>query len=105
MGLIRADPTTVVYAGEYIDVRNVGVVREALREAIDRGDPLVLLDASDLRAIDATGLGMLTAAHFRAERSGCDLRVHHPGSAVRRVLAVTGLNRVLHLDRHLSLTG
>ena len=49
--------------------------------------------------IDAAGLGMLTAAHLRAERAGHRLVLRNCSDEVRRVLAVTHLNRVLHIDR------
>ena len=48
---------------------------------------------------------MLTAAHLRAERAGQRLVLRNCSNEIRRVLAVTRLNRVLHVDRgHLSLT-
>ena len=49
--------------------------------------------------IDAAGLGMLTAAHLRAQRAGHHLVLRNCSDDVRRVLAVTHLNRVLHIDR------
>ena len=58
-----------------------------------------------LEIIDAAGLGMLTAAHLRAERAGQRLVLRNCSNEIRRVLAVTRLNRVLHVDRgHLGLT-
>jgi anti-anti-sigma factor len=54
--------------------------------------------------IDAAGLGMLTAAHLRAERAGRHVVLRHVPDDVRRVFAVTHLNRVFHIDRSLDLS-
>jgi anti-anti-sigma factor len=49
--------------------------------------------------IDAAGLGMLTAAHVRAERAGHRLVLRNCSDDVRRVLAVTHLNRLFYIER------
>ncbi len=74
-------------------------MRTALNEAIESavGDDVV--DMGALQLIDAAGLGMLTAAHLRAERGGQRLVLRSRSQEIRRVLAVTRLNRVLRLDR------
>jgi anti-sigma B factor antagonist len=92
-----------VLVGAHLDVRNVGHVRTVLHQVIDsaRGD--VVIDLAGLDIIDAAGLGMLTAAHLRAERAGRRLVLRNCSDDVRRVLAVTHLNRLFHIDR-LSLS-
>ena len=65
----------------------------------------VVVDLGALEIIDAAGLGMLDAAHLRAERAGHRLVLRNCSNEIRRVLAVTRLNRILHVDRgHLDLT-
>jgi anti-anti-sigma factor len=93
----------VVKIGAHLDVRNVEPVRTMLNQAIETaGD--VTVDMGALEVIDAAGLGMLTAAHLRAERAGHRLVLRNCSKELRRVLAVTRLNRLLHISRGLELT-
>jgi anti-sigma B factor antagonist len=94
--------TSLVKIGAHLDVRSVSGVRTALNAVLesaadDGGD--IVIDMADLDVIDATGLGMLTAAHLRAERAGHHLVLRNCSKEIRRVLALTRLNRILHLDR------
>lgn len=83
----------------HLDGRNVALVRTALNEAFESAVGDVVVDMGALQLIDATGLGMLTAAHLRAERGGHRLVLRNCSKELRRVLAVTRLNRVLNLER------
>ena len=94
----------LVKIGSYLDVRNVGQVRTVLHRAIAQADGDIVVDLAGLEIIDAAGLGMLTAAHLRAERSGRRLVLRNCSDDVRRVLAVTRLNRLFHIDRRFRLS-
>ncbi len=98
-------PSSTIVLDEFLDVRNVADVRASLNEVLETADGDVVLDLSALESIDATGLGMITAIHLRCERSGSRLVLRNCPREIRRVLAVTRLNRILHLDRaHVELT-
>ena len=102
---VTAGETSVMLLDDHLDVRNVAAVRASLTEALRRADGDVVLDLATLTSIDAAGLGMLTAVHLRCERVGFRLVLRNCPREIRRVLAVTRLNRILHLDRgHLQLT-
>lgn len=96
--------TDLVKIGSYLDVRNVAQVRTVLHDVIASAQGDIIVDMSAVERIDAAGLGMLTAAHLRAQRAGHHLVLRNCSDDVRRVFAVTHLNRVLHIDRRLSLT-
>jgi anti-sigma B factor antagonist len=93
-----------IKVGSHLDVRNVAHIRTELNAALDsqRGD--VVVDMRDVVMIDAAGLGMLTAAHLRAERAGRQVILRYVSDDVRRVFAVTHLNRVFHIDRSMQLS-
>ena len=96
---------TLVTLGARLDVRTVGAARDALYAALEHEGGDVVLDLVDLESIDAAGLGLLTAVHLRCERAGHRLVLRNCPRDIRRVLAVTRLNRILHLDRrHLRLS-
>jgi anti-sigma B factor antagonist len=89
----------VVRLAGHLDVRSVGDVRQELNDLIDTtvGDVIVDLRAVDV--VDATGLGLLVATHRRVERLGRNLVLRQPMPPVVRILAVTRLSRVLHIER------
>ncbi len=90
----------LVHIGTHLDVRSVGEVRTLLIAAQESAKGDVVLDMSALEVIDAAGLGMLAAAHARGERTGHRLVLRNCPKELRRVLAVTRLNRVLHVERN-----
>jgi anti-sigma B factor antagonist len=95
---VSAD-SRVIKIGPYLDVRSVAATRTALSAMQDAADGDVVVDLSELEVIDAAGLGMLAAAHVRGERSGHRLVLRGCSKDLRRVLAVTRLNRVLHVEK------
>jgi len=85
-----------------LDASSVGEVRASLDRLIDAGasdDSDVVVDMSGVDVMDVTGLGVLAAAHRRLERSGRHLILRGCAGHVRRVLAVTRLSRVMHVER------
>lgn len=82
-----------------LDVSTVADVRAALHEAIDTGHGDLLVGIGGLEVLDVTGLGVLVGAHRRAGRVNRRLVLAEVPPRVERLLAVTRLNRVLHLDR------
>ncbi|MGH3472579.1 MAG: STAS domain-containing protein [Nocardioidaceae bacterium] len=97
--VVSSTTRDTVRLGSHLDVRNVAHIRTTLDEFIERATDDIVIDMTSLELIDAAGLGMLTAAHLRCERSGHRLILVNCSMQVRRVLAVTRLNRILHVDR------
>lgn len=99
-GPVSAD---VVVRGQQIalsgtlDVRGAADVRLLLAAAVVQGRGELVLDLAGLAAIDATGLGVLVGAHRRAGRAGRVLVLRDVQPAVRRLLFLTRLDRVLRI--------
>ena len=81
-------------AGE-LDVATSAPMRRALREAFDSGTRDVVLDVAAVTFMDAAALGMLLGAHRLFTGAGGALQLTNPQRGVRRVLEVTGLDRLL----------
>ena len=97
--VVAATVAGLVTLGAHLDRRNVATVRTTLNDALETATGDVVVDMGLVQLIDAAGLGMLTAAHLRAERAGHRLVLRNCSKEIRRVLAVTRLNRVLRLER------
>jgi anti-anti-sigma factor len=103
--VVSSTTSNMVKLGAHLDVRTVGMARATLYSVIEHDGGDVVLDMANLESIDAAGLGLLTAVHLRCERAGHRLVLRNCPREIRRVLAVTRLNRILHVDRaHLRLS-
>ncbi len=91
-------PETLAVSGR-LDASSVGEVRACLDRLIATSGEDIVVDMSRVDVIDVTGLGMLAAAHRRLERAGRHLILRGCADHVRRVLAVTRLARVMHVER------
>ena len=91
-GVISAVP--VVTAPEEIDITTAYALRAALASAV-RGRASVVVDMTRTHACDTAGLHVLVRAHRRALAQGGELRLVIPSPIVRRLFAITGLDRVI----------
>jgi anti-anti-sigma factor len=95
---VTDDGTLVALTGR-LDVHAAADVRNALADAVDRGEGELVIDLAEVEALDATGLGVLVGAHRRAQRAGRTLVLEDIPDAVWRMLFVTRLDRVLNHRR------
>ena len=91
-GVISAVP--VVTAPEEIDITTAYRLRAALAAAT-RGPATVIVDMTRTHACDTAGLHVLVRAHRRALAQGGGLWLVMPSPEVRRLFAITGLDRVI----------
>ena len=82
-----------------LDVRGAAAAREALHEALARGTGRLLVDLSGVELLDATGLGVLVAAHRRARLQDRELVLCDARPRVARLLTLTRLDRVIAQER------
>ena len=85
----------VVIAPEEIDITNAGALRAALLHAAARPGPALVVDMTRTRFCDSAGLHALIGAHKRAQAEGRHLRLAVTGAQVRRILALTALDRLI----------
>ncbi len=85
----------VVTAPEEIDIANAAGLKVALHEAAGPGHGLVVVDMSRTRFCDSTGLNALVSAARQARAEGGEVRLVVVGDAVARIVALTGVDRVI----------
>ena len=95
---ITHDGPTLVLTGDF-DVRSTMKVRTAIHEHIDGCDHDLVVDLSGVPVIDLTALRVLAAATRKAEQRGRHLTLRGAGPAVRRMLHLSHLIRVVDLER------
>lgn len=85
----------VVITPREIDITNAGWLGAALLRAAARPGAILVADMTRTRFCDCAGLHALTAAHKRARAEGRHLRLAVTGAQVRRILALTALDRLI----------
>ena len=85
----------VVAVPEEIDITNAEALRSALLTAAANGHGTLVVDMTQTQFCDSSGLHALIATHKQAEAEGREVLLVIPGTAVLRVFALTGMDRVI----------
>jgi anti-sigma B factor antagonist len=80
-------------AGE-LDAATAPQLREEMLALVADGVRTLVLDMAGLALIDSTGLGVLVGVLKRVLQHGGELQLQAPRQAVRKVLDITGLDRI-----------
>ncbi|CAN5587196.1 hypothetical protein BH11ACT8_BH11ACT8_08430 [soil metagenome] len=95
---IVADGPALVLAGDF-DVRSTFRVRTAVYDHLALHDAVVV-DLTDVSSVDVTALKVLAVASHLASRDGQQLTLRGCNGAVRRLLHMTHLIRLVEVERH-----
>jgi anti-anti-sigma factor len=91
--------STLELSGDF-DVRSTWEVRNAIYQHLEQHAEDVVIDLSEVRAVDVTALKVLAVATRQAAREGHHLTLRGCGPAVRRMLHISRLIRVVEVERH-----
>jgi anti-anti-sigma factor len=89
---------TLVLTGDF-DVRSTMEVRTAIWEHLQEVDQDLVVDLSGVETLDLTAARVLAYATLEAGRGGHHLRLRGCGPAVRRMLHLSRLARVVEVER------
>jgi anti-anti-sigma factor len=92
---IMSDGPVLVLSGA-LDVRSTMEVRTAVRDLLHSYDE-VAIDLSGVDSADVTALRVLAAATLQAIRDGHHLTLRQPSPAVRRMLHMSHLARIVEV--------
>lgn len=84
-------PVTLLELGGRLVGEATGELHKKLQALIDAGRTELLLDCSQVTAIDSQALGMLVREWVSAERHGGKLKLLRPSSQMREALKITRL--------------
>ena len=100
---MRDDACPVQWAGrravvtlpDHIDASNAGQIREELLSVIYHGAATLIADMTATTLCDRAGVHAVARACQRGAAAGTDLRLVATARAVRRMLAVSGLDQLV----------
>ena len=95
---IMRDGATLVLSGDF-DVRSTWEVRTAIYELLGSHDGDVVIDLSGVEAVDLTALKVLAFATREAGHQGHHLVLRGCTGAVRRMLHLSHLMRLVEVER------
>jgi anti-sigma B factor antagonist len=87
----------VVTLPEEIDVTIADSVRDELLAVLDKGATLLIADLSKTEFCDSAGVSALVRTYRQASATGNPLRLVVGTPSVRRVLAITGVDRLVDI--------
>jgi anti-sigma B factor antagonist len=85
----------VITLPEEIDISNADQVRDELLSLLNRGPAMLIVDMAQTTFCDSAGVNALVRAHKRASANGTEIRLVVASPGVRRVLAITGVDRLI----------
>ena len=85
------DDSVVVTVRGQLDLDTAPVLSTTLDQVLDRAEPRIVVDLSEVEFCDSTGLGAFVAGHNRAERTGGWVRLAAPTDWMARLLDTVGL--------------
>jgi anti-anti-sigma factor len=102
---VIADPYPVLWTGqravvvlpEHIDLSNSADIRGELLSVINRGATALIADMSATVSCDNSGADAVARAYRRAFSNGTDLRLVVVSPIVRRVIGISGVDRLVSL--------
>jgi anti-anti-sigma factor len=87
----------IVTLPEQVDVSNAGQIREELLSVINHGAGTLITDMTATISCDYSGVEAIVRAHQRAVAAGAELRLAVSVQIVRRVLVISGLDRLVSI--------
>ncbi len=95
---ITTDGPALFLSGDF-DVRSTREVRDAIYAHLRERDCDIVVDLTDVSTIDHTALRVLAMATRTATRDGHHLTLRGCGPAVRRMLHISHLIRLVEVER------
>ena len=90
-----SDRQAVVTLPEHVDATNTGPLRDELLGLVNRGPEVLIADMTGTVSCDHGGADALVRAHQRASVNGTQLKIAAASPLVRRMLTVSGLDRLV----------
>lgn len=93
--LTRRDDYAIVAVEGRLTATGASRLRQTITDAVDGGTPRVVVDMTATEFIDSSGIGALIGGLKATRLADGDLRIAAVPDAVRRVIKLTNLDRVL----------
>ena len=98
--IIREDNKAVLRpGGDNIVAATIPALRAKMRAIVEEGVQELVIDLTDVRMVDSSGIGLLIAAHNSLRKSGGTLAV------IQASAEILELFRTMRMHQHFSVSG
>ena len=80
-----------------LDLASASEFKQALNDAVNASDRILVVDLSKVPFVDSSGLGALIGGMKATRLAGGDLRIAQVGEQARLILELTTLDKVMKL--------
>lgn len=99
MRIENKEGMSIVYPEGRIDIATAGDFKNSVMNLIERGDEKIILDFSDVSAIDSSGLGKLLMFQKKLKEKGGELRIQNVSSEyVKKIFSLVHLYKVINIE-------
>jgi anti-sigma B factor antagonist len=98
MEVSDVDGEVVISVRGELDLQTCPLLWNRLAEAIPLTQERLIVDLRNATFIDSTGLAVFVRAFKRLRHAGSDLVLRSPNKSARKVLHITGLDRVMTIE-------
>jgi anti-sigma B factor antagonist len=89
--------SVVTLSGRLVFGKEVERLESVVKDLVQHGQKRVIFDASGLEYADSSGIGTLVACLTQIKGSGGELRVAGANPRIRRLLNMTGVDKLMAL--------
>jgi anti-sigma B factor antagonist len=94
---IKSNILILRISGDLIGEDNSGRLIETVNEALTHKVPACIIDISELRYINSSGIGVLITILTKFRNKGGDVYLMKPSENVKKLLVITKLNAIFHV--------
>ena len=78
-----------------VDISNAHYFRKQLETALAECKQNITIDLAELQYIDSTGLGVIIGVYGSVKKDGLSVKVLNPKDNVKKLLVISGLDKIL----------
>jgi len=93
---IKSNTLILRVSGDLIG-EDSGTLIDAVSDALSHKVPGCIIDISDLRYINSSGIGVLITILTKFRNKGGDVYLMKPSESVKKLLVITKLNAIFHV--------
>jgi len=95
--VLEAGVAVVTVSGRLVFGKEVERLESVVKDLIQHGNKKLIFDASGLEYADSSGIGTLVACLTQIKNAGGDLRLAGANPRIRRLLNMTGVDKLMPL--------
>lgn len=99
---IEDDAIVILFDGDLIGEENGPEIVESTTDAIEKGISKCIIDISNVRYINSSGIGVMITILTKFRNKGGEVVLVNPSDQVKKLLVITKLNNIFKIEGDIS---